>query len=377
MQGIEPPDFETFRLCYRLLFENARDGVLLVDESSRQILEANPAVQQLLARPSEEFVAREFFDARIFREPAIIRKALEDIWNVGPVTIDDTDVYALSGSEIAVNFVAHPLRIGEQSLIHVKIRDITTTKALDRANESHRLQLEWSNRELNAFAHIASHDLQEPLRAIQAFGERLDTKYAEVLDDTGRDYLKRMRDSATRMRLLIHDLAAYAAVTSSKRLISAVLLNDILSAVVYDLEAAIQETGSRIEVGPLPTVAGDSAQLRQLFQNIIANAIKFRQPNVAPVIQIFALGKGSNPKIAEIVVKDNGIGFEQKYADRIFAPFQRLHSQRKYPGTGIGLAICRSIVDLSSGRISATSVPGEGTCINVSLPIHSEEPSAS
>ncbi|MGH7939056.1 MAG: sensor histidine kinase, partial [Bryobacteraceae bacterium] len=213
------------------------------------------------------------------------------------------------------------------------------TADLALANES----LQRSNRELEQFASVASHDLQEPLRKIQAFGDRLGTRCATELGEQGRDYLARMQASATRMRSLIDALLTFSRVTTRAQPFVEVDLGAISKDVIADLENQIERIGGRVEIEILPTVEADPLQMRQLLQNLIGNGLKFAQPGQAPVVQVSsrslppADGDGSIPRL-ELSVRDNGIGFEETYLDRIFELFQRLHGRQEYEGTGMGLA---------------------------------------
>ncbi|MEM9625029.1 MAG: ATP-binding protein [Pseudomonadota bacterium] len=230
-----------------------------------------------------------------------------------------------------------------------------------------------SNRELEAFASIASHDLQEPLRKVEAFGDRLKRKYEPALGDDGKMYIDRMQSAVVRMRALINDLLDYSRVTTKAKPFEPVDLNQIVQDVVSDLEVRIEEVGGEVVFDALPELDADSTQLRQLFQNLIANALKFHRQDERPRVVIRAetveLGKNDNRRCCRIEVVDNGIGFEMKYADRIFGIFQRLHSRVEFEGTGIGLATCRKIVERHHGDISVESVSGEGTTFTIELPL--------
>ncbi|MHB1223495.1 MAG: two-component regulator propeller domain-containing protein [Gemmatimonadaceae bacterium] len=232
------------------------------------------------------------------------------------------------------------------------------------------LRLERSNGDLEYFAYIASHDLQEPLRKIQAFSDRVARQYAVQLDDQGRDYLSRMSGAAARMQLLIDALLGLSRVSSRKMTSEPVDLAPLVREVVGDLEVRIQSTGGRVELGDLPRTSGDAVQLRQLFQNLIGNALKFHRDGELPVVRVSA-ARG-NDGMLEIRVQDNGIGFEAKDAERIFLPFQRLHGRSQYEGTGIGLTICQKIVERHGGTIRAESSPGVGTSFVFTLPTHDQ-----
>jgi signal transduction histidine kinase len=245
-------------------------------------------------------------------------------------------------------------------------------------------RLKQSNRELQDFAYVASHDLQEPLRKVQAFGDRLKAVCSKVLGAEGRDYLERMQAAAKRMQILIDDLLAFSRVTTSAVPFEPVDLARVAHEVVSDLEVRIQQSGGRVEIGEMPTIDADPVQMRQLFQNLIGNALKFHQEGRPPTVRIsgqttasgFADQPGGNGNngVCQISVQDNGIGFDEKYVDRIFVLFQRLHGRSAYEGTGIGLAICRKIADRHHGTITAQSTPGQGSTFHVTLPIHQPKP---
>lgn len=259
-------------------------------------------------------------------------------------------------------------------------RDELEDRVRDRTAELTVLntELERSNRELQDFAFVASHDLQEPLRKIQAFGDRLLTVQGPKFDDQGRDYLHRMHKAAERMHTLINDLLAYSRVTTKAQPFEPTNLERTVEGVLDDLEARVEESGGRVTVGHLPTIDADGVQMRQLFQNLIANALKFQNNNQPPVVtvsgEIFkgelpSVGHSAAEDLVRISVSDNGIGFDEKYLDRIFTPFQRLHGRNEYEGTGIGLAVCRKIVERHSGNLTAKSTPGKGSTFIVTLPL--------
>ena len=239
--------------------------------------------------------------------------------------------------------------------------------------------LQRSNSNLQQFAYVASHDLQEPLRKIQSFGDLLKNDYSAELG-AGVDYLERMQAAARRMSILIKDLLTFSRISTRQDASAAVSLTQIISTTLADLELSIQETGAIIDMGPLPTVQGDASQLGQLFQNLLSNALKFRRPNVSPVIRIRAQSitvvdlpstiQPGRPASAyhRIDIADNGIGFEPKYLDRIFQVFQRLHGKSEFAGTGIGLAICEKVAINHGGAITATSQPGKGATFSIFLP---------
>ena len=227
-------------------------------------------------------------------------------------------------------------------------------------------KLEVSNRELQDFAFVASHDLQEPLRKVMAFGDMLVAQCGTGLDETGTDYLRRMQTAAKRMQTLISDLLQFSRVTSKAQPFTRLDLRQVAESVLGDLEVRLKQSGASVELGELPQIDADPTQMRQLLQNLIGNAIKFAQPETPPRVQVYAEQEEAGR--LRLFVKDNGIGFEEVYLDRIFTVFQRLHERGAYEGTGIGLAICRKIAERHGGAITARSRPGEGATFIVTLP---------
>ncbi|NDV90635.1 histidine kinase [Alteromonas sp. 345S023] len=243
-------------------------------------------------------------------------------------------------------------------------------------------ELTRSNRELEDFAFVASHDLQEPLRKIRAFGNRIDSGYKDVMDERGRDFLARMLNAAERMSMLISDLLSFSRVSTRGKDFEDVNLNSVLDAVIGDLEIVVEEKNAQINVPSLPKIRGDKSQIDQLFLNLLSNALKFQPEGVTPVVTIEATEPNDNDlkdllmageyNWLKLIISDNGIGFEQSFAEKIFAPFQRLHGRSEYKGTGIGLAVCRRIVERHNGKIFADSSPGEGATFTILLPMNSE-----
>ncbi len=278
-----------------------------------------------------------------------------------------------SGQLLDVSISASPLTSedGMTAGAVVIARDIRERKKTEAELRDFNERLQHSNRELEEFAHVASHDLQEPLRKIQAFGDRLHSKYGETLGDDGKDYLARMQNAANRMQTLISDLLAFARVTTNAHPAQKVDLGLIAQEVVSDLEARIHRAEGSVEVSDLPLIEADPLQMRQLLQNLVGNALKFQQKGVPPVVSV--RGHLRDDGMAMVEVSDNGIGFDEKHLDRIFTVFQRLHGRSEYEGTGIGLAICRKIVERHRGTITARSAPGTGATFVIALPVHQSE----
>ncbi|NKQ35736.1 MAG: hypothetical protein HF973_08995 [Chloroflexi bacterium] len=271
------------------------------------------------------------------------------------------------------------LAMSNAQYVHQIEAEIKERQQVEEELKIYAAELEHSNRELQDFAYVASHDLQEPLRKIQAFSDRLEQRYGDLLDERGLDYLSRMQSAATRMRTQIEDLLAFSRVTTAAQPFSWVDMSKIVAAVMSDLEIRIEEMGAVVEVNPLPMIMADPSQMRQLMLNLLGNALKFHRPGSPPRVQIsshyvqdydeVADGRLVSRQMVQIVVQDNGIGFEEKYQERIFNLYERLHSRREYEGTGMGLAICRKIALRHNGRIQAKSQPGQGATFTVTLPV--------
>jgi light-regulated signal transduction histidine kinase (bacteriophytochrome) len=251
-------------------------------------------------------------------------------------------------------------------LIFVAIEDITERRRAEEKLRQFSAKLERSNRELQEFASVASHDLQEPLRKIQAFGDRLRNKCYGTLGEDGRDYLERMQSAAARMQILINDLLMFSRVETKAQPFKRVDLACVAQEVLSDLEIQTERLGAVVEVGGLPVVDADPLQMRQLLQNLIGNALKYHRQERRHVSRD---GCALSDQLCQLFVQDNGIGFDEKYLDRIFTVFQRLHGRGEYAGTGIGLAICRKITERHGGHITARSETGRGATFMVTLPV--------
>ncbi len=252
----------------------------------------------------------------------------------------------------------------------IELRQLNET--LEQRVAKRTAELDRSNRDLQDFAYIASHDLQEPLRKIVAFGDRLREMLGAEMDPTIDDYLARMQNAAGRMQGLITALLTLSRISTRNLNAAEVDLAQVIrDEVLIDLESALEESGGTIEIGELPRLTADTLQMRQLLQNLLSNGLKFRRPGVAPRLRVYSKqirNAQTDALFYRIFVEDNGIGFDQKYIDRIFQPFQRLHGQQQYAGTGMGLAICRKIAERHGGSITASSTPGSGSAFIVTLP---------
>ena len=251
-------------------------------------------------------------------------------------------------------------------------QDITESEKAAVMMLEYTQKLERSNRELIDFAYVASHDLQEPLRKIEAFGDRLQKKYGEILPDDGKMFVDRMHNAASRMRRLINDLLSYSRITTNAKPFQWISLNELVTEVQSDLQIRIEENAAVIDSNDLPKIECDATQMRQLIQNLVSNALKFRKAEQTPIIKIHGeLQNSKMPGTAKnlvITMSDNGIGFDNSFKEQIFTIFQRLHSRNEYEGTGIGLATCRKIVERHGGTIEASGVQGEGSTFKFIIP---------
>lgn len=356
----------------RTLVDHVGDAVFLVDPAGG-ILTWNPAAQKLFGHSLEHartltlsdlFVAdptvaeglaaslREASDGRIERERRLVTSSGARLWAsvvIAPVHGSDGELQAFA------------MIVRDQTALH----EARTLLALRTA------ELERSNKELEAFAGVASHDLQEPLRKIRTFADRLRKRSVPALGADAVQVVDRIDDAATRMQRLIDSILGYAMLARGTRQLALVDLNKVARAVRSDLEPRIELTpGVTIDIGPLPTIEAEPTQMHQLLQNLLGNALKFVRPEVAPVITVTSERSRDGWSIR---VEDNGIGFEPRHAERIFGPLQRLHGRHEYEGAGMGLAICRRIVESHGGTIVAEGRAGLGASFAVWLPERQRE----
>lgn len=262
-------------------------------------------------------------------------------------------------------------------------RDITTAKRNEKDLQESIERLKQSNQSLEQFAYIASHDLQEPLRKIQSFGDLLRKQQQEKLDEASLDLVNRMQSAAQRMNILIHDLLTFSRLSWEKLPFSATNLQNVVNDVLADLDTTIRTKQAELIITSLPTIMGNPGQLHQLFQNLLSNALKFVRADIRPTVVIdckqvtgqnipsilgqLVTSQDKEHTFYAISITDNGIGFDSKYVDRIFAVFQRLHTRNEYPGTGVGLSIVQKVIENHQGYINVESQPGHGTTFTVYL----------
>ena len=272
------------------------------------------------------------------------------------------------GTKIYVSLTISPIKNAAGQIIGASkiIRDITEQKQWIETLKQKTLELEHSNQELEQFAYVTSHDLQEPLRKIISFGDLLKREYSNAIDEKGKNYIRRMDNAAIRMKQLIESILELSRISRNMVAYEKVNLNNLIREIKLDLEIEISKTKATIQTNSLPSIIGEKIQFKQLFQNLISNALKYQKQDINP--EIFIDSTITENKFLEIIVRDNGIGFDEKYINKIFKPFQRLHTRDEYEGSGMGLTICQKIVLLYNGNITAKSAPGKGTTFVINLP---------
>ncbi len=360
---------------FRDLFESSPDAIF-VEDLDGNVIDVNPASCQLHGLTREQLIGQ---NVRALVPPEQHQNAMEVFAQMVAGELDriEGESWTVENKEVPVEISVSRITHSGQPAVLLQVRDITERKEAEQELARINAKLEQRNRELQDFAYAASHDLQEPLRKIRAFADLMQEDYGDKVDETGHYYLDRMQDAAARMSGLITDLLAYSRVTTKVRPFGRVDLNAVVADVLSDLEMQIEETNGRITLGNLPAIEADATQMHQLLQNFIGNALKFHQAGVPPVVELIGhleqqrARDGDAPQtVCRLEVRDNGIGFDEKYLDRIFTPFQRLHGRSAYAGTGMGLAICRRIVERHHGALTARSAPGEGATFIVTLPVY-------
>jgi PAS domain S-box-containing protein len=375
-------DLQQLQGRYELILNSAGEGICGLDAQGKTAF-ANPTVARLTGWKPEELIGK--------TEQQIFGRSSSEIWGALANRPSAELVFQRKdGTNFPVEFVKTTIKESDRVVGAVVIfRDITERKQGEEALAHKAAELARSNAELEQFAFVASHDLQEPLRKIQAFGDRLKTKCDGAFATDARDYLERMQGAAGRMRTLIDDLLAFSRVIRSAEPFIPVDLAAVTKEVLSDLEVRIEKSGARVEVTDLPTIEADPTQMRQLLLNLVGNSLKFQSPGGTPIVKIQARtlrrpwkadtaflrklpASGGQPsdseQFCELTVEDNGIGFEEKYAEKVFAVFQRLHGRDQYEGNGVGLAVCRRIADHHQGTIQAKSQLGQGATFIVTLP---------
>jgi PAS domain S-box-containing protein len=353
--------------AYRAIFELAGNGQMLLDRDAR-IVEANGAAARIFGGTPRGLIGLRLFDVIAPAERETLRASLNEVdRSSAPARLPDSAGLSRAGLTIPIGLVIGRTTGRAPFRYLVVIRDLRERNELIDALADRAADLARSNRELQEFAYVASHDLQEPLRMIASYTQLLQKRYQGKLDSDADEFLTYAGEGAARMQQMVDDLLSYARLEHRSQPFRWCSLDAALDRALRALQAAVADAHATIRRDRLPSLEGDEVALSQLFQNLISNAIKFRA-DAPPVVAISArVGLGD----VELTVADNGIGVEPAYHERIFRMFQRLNLRESYQGTGIGLAVCRKVVDRHGGRIwvESTGIRGEGTRIHVSLPI--------
>ncbi|MFA4848835.1 MAG: PAS domain S-box protein [Methanoregula sp.] len=355
---------------YRRLFETAQDGILILDADTGQIVEVNPFLIAMLGFSRDQFLGKKLWEIGLFKDIVANKDNFEELQRKEYVRYEDMPLETADGKRIAVEFLSNVYTVNNKKVIQCNIRNITARKKLEEDLVVKAAELARSNIELQQFAYIASHDLQEPLRAISGFTELLVTRYHGKIDEKADKYLDFITEGTTRMQQMIQDLLAYSRVQTQVHEFVLVDSNTALDLALSDLQVATKEHHAVITHDPLPSIFADREQITKMFQNLIGNAIKFHKPDIVPEVHISAKHDENNWIFS---VADNGIGIDKEYSDRIFKIFQRLHTRGEYAGTGIGLAICKRIAEQHGGTIWVESVPGSGTTFYFTIPRRKKE----
>jgi PAS domain S-box-containing protein len=362
---------------FNKLFLASPLGLVLSEIPSGKIVDANEVYFETIGYSREECIGKSSLDLGLVEVNAR-QKILEPLNKNGSVKNVEVEITTKNGNKLPVLNSIEKINIGDKEYFLSAIIDIVDRKNSEKQIEEKNSELQKMNKELEAFTYISSHDLQEPLRKIQTFAGRIIEEEKEKLSESGVDYFNRMQDAAARLQVLIQDLLHFSRLATTERKFEITDLNKIIDQVVVEFKEAIEAKKAIIERGELGKINIIPFQFNQLMHNLISNALKFSKHNVSPLITIkskVATGKEFNEekilpekKYCCLTVTDNGIGFEEHFFEKIFEVFQKLHSKDEFPGTGIGLAIVKKIVENHHGVIRAISQPGIGTRFDIYFP---------
>jgi PAS domain S-box-containing protein len=355
------------KATYKAVFDSAPDGVIIAD-SHGKILLANKQVEKLFGYKSSELIGHEI-ELLIPKRYHKNHSTLRDEYSNKPSPREMGAARELwarrkDESEFAVEISLSPIKLKDKTLISAAIRDVTGRKRTESEIAIQYLKLENQNKELEQFTHIASHDLQEPLQTLISFAQLLKNEFAGKLEGDGDKYLDFILQSSVRMKDLVKGIMDYSIIGKERNL-QLIDCNLLVKDVLSDMAYIIKETDAVILVNDLPKLNGYSVELRQLFQNLISNALKFTKKGVEPEIKIFVEKSGEDWLFS---IQDNGIGIAKNDKEKIFTMFKRLHNRDEYEGTGIGLSHCNKIVELHGGNIWVEAVPEGGSIFNFTIP---------
>jgi PAS domain S-box-containing protein len=351
------------------IFKNAPDAVIVIDSKGR-VIRWNPKAAAMFGWSQSEVIGKHLHETIIPHQHRVAhQRGLKHFFETGegPVLNKKIEITALrkNGSEFDVELSISSTRVKGEHLFIGFISDATKRKKSEQSLKDYARKLEQSNNNLEQFAYVASHDLQEPLRTITNFAQLLEEKQKDNLDATSKKYMGYVVNASERMKRLIRDMLLFSRL-GKQHSIEEVNFGSLLNEVLQDMELLIKENNAQINFGKMPVLMASKTEMKLLFQNLINNAIKYRKADIAPHIEIYAAKQTNHDWIFS--VKDNGIGIDPEFKNKIFIIFQRLHSEKEYPGTGIGLATCKKIVELIGGTIWVESKPGEGSTFYFTFP---------
>lgn len=364
-------DVVSSELRYRRLFETAQDGILILNSQSGEITDANPFLSNMLGYSRQELMGKRLWELGFFKDSAASQQAFQTLQIKGYVRYEDLPLQNKDGRSMAVEFVSNVYAIDGEKVIQCNIRDITDRKMAEekvrKLNESlseRATELEVANSELDSFSYTVSHDLQAPLRSMKGFSRALFEDYPDKLDDKGKEYLGYIRESSEQMSRMIDDILNLSRITRSEIQKDIVDLSDLAVLVAAGQQKTDSKRAVKFVIPPGIRVMGDCRLLRVALENLLGNAWKYTNKTAEPVIE-FGVTESDNGKT--YFVRDNGTGFNMAYADKLFVPFQRLHSSAEYAGTGIGLASAQRIIKRHGGRIWAEGEVGKGATFYFTL----------
>jgi PAS domain S-box-containing protein len=349
----------------RFAFDQAGDAIALIDYDTLTYFEVNQAVADLFNHPREKLMSMGPGPVTNLSREQLIAMYTPLVQTPGRVVATDMAFLDAHGQLFYAETARRAVRSGDHWVIIACVRDVTRRKKAEDALAQRLVELQRANEELERFAYVASHDLTEPLRMISSYVQLLRRRYDSSLDADGRDFIRFAVEGAERMKSLLEDLLVYSRAGRTLKPAREMDLLSVMRDVTSNLEVLIKETGAKIETTADGPIMADRTALAQVLQNLVANAIRFMAAGRQPVVRVSSV---ATPDGWTVSVADNGIGIEERYFERIFHIFQRLHGRDEYAGTGIGLAVCKKLVERYGGRIWLESTPGAGTTFHFTLP---------
>jgi len=360
---------------YRRLFESAQDGMLILDAETGMIVEVNPFLTELLGSPHENFLRRHIWDIGFFRDIVANKAYFEELQRKNYVCYENLPLETADGRSIAVEFVSSVYQVDGKKVMQCNVRDLTERKRaeeeirklndeLEQRVAQRTSELEATNKELEAFTYSVSHDLRAPLRHIDGFSKLLLEEHSAGLPEEAHRYLTRVREGTQRMGQLVDDLLSLSRVGRQEPRWQIVGLNSLVEEVRRDLKPEMEGREIDWKIGPLPFVECDPGLMKQVFANLLSNAVKFTRPRERAVIEVSTMSRDGQ---TVVFVRDNGVGFSMKYADKLFGIFQRLHRQEDFEGTGVGLATVQRILHKHGGRVWAEGELDKGATFYFAL----------